>query len=268
MLATLQPSPLNLWRDRLGGKRRSHHQPRPWGALGYLANGPVIEHLIEIEKLILVVLYDEPFGHGQQALRLAGYSGKLTSQGVQWGGPERCHFFKDLRLQPVRDGRGLRLDVASGDLIRLGLALDRTVECHARHRLAAQRPLRLPPLWAGFRPADAASVVGEGPECAAACEQLQISPAQLLNEYRREHFGLVLYPLVLVPQHSQQAVAVFADLDRYPLRHAFRLSRPSDELTGSHGPANFDLFNSRFRPRPPSPAKRQANRRAYAFAAR
>jgi hypothetical protein len=58
MIATLEPSPLDLWRHRLGGRRRSHTQPRPLAALGYLANGPVTNGLIEVEKLTLVLLYD------------------------------------------------------------------------------------------------------------------------------------------------------------------------------------------------------------------
>ena len=62
MIATLQPSPLDQWRQRFGGKRRRHRRPRPLAAMGYLVNGPVIEGLIEIEKLTLVVLYDAPRG--------------------------------------------------------------------------------------------------------------------------------------------------------------------------------------------------------------
>ena len=76
MIAVLQPTPLDQWRERLGGRRRFHHRPRPWASLSYLAHGPVIEGLIEIERLVLVVLCDEPIGRGQNALRLAGFSGQ------------------------------------------------------------------------------------------------------------------------------------------------------------------------------------------------
>ena len=37
---------------RLGGRHR-RSQPRPLAALGYLANGPVIDGLIEVEKLTI-----------------------------------------------------------------------------------------------------------------------------------------------------------------------------------------------------------------------
>jgi hypothetical protein len=57
MIATLEPlSPLDQWRQRLGGRRRRRAQPRPLAALGYLANGPVFDGLIEVEKLTIVIL--------------------------------------------------------------------------------------------------------------------------------------------------------------------------------------------------------------------
>ena len=60
MIATLQPAPLDQWRQRFGGRRRRNRRPRPLAGLGYLAHGPVVEGLVEIEKLLLVVLYDAP----------------------------------------------------------------------------------------------------------------------------------------------------------------------------------------------------------------
>ena len=69
----------------------------------------------------IVLLYDEPLRPGHCALRLAGYSGSRVPWGVRFGGPEKCRFFKDLRLQPVPGGRGYRLDLADEDLLTLGL---------------------------------------------------------------------------------------------------------------------------------------------------
>ena len=55
-------------------------------------------------------------------------------------------------------GRGYRLDLASTELLRLGLQLDRDLDRCARYRPRQVREqLRLPKLWAGFRPADAAT---------------------------------------------------------------------------------------------------------------
>ena len=122
MIATLQPSPLDQWRQRFGGRRRRNRRPRPLAALGYLAHGPVIEGLIEVEKLLLIVLYDAPTGHGQHALRLAGYSGTRVPWGVKWGGAEQCRFLKNLLLQPVPNGPGLRLSTASTDSVAAGAA--------------------------------------------------------------------------------------------------------------------------------------------------
>ena len=74
MTITPECSPLDHWRQMLRGRHRCRAQPRPLAAVGYLAQGPVIQGLIEIEKLTLVLLYDEPTDKGRIALRLAGYS--------------------------------------------------------------------------------------------------------------------------------------------------------------------------------------------------
>ena len=105
MIATLEPlSPLDHWRHRLGGRRRLA-PPRPLAALGYLANGPVIDGLLEVEKLTLILLYDARTHPGHYALRLAGYSGSRVPWGVRFGGRENCRFVKDLSLQPVAGAR-------------------------------------------------------------------------------------------------------------------------------------------------------------------
>ena len=138
MIATLQPAPLDQWRQRFGGRRRRNHRPRPLAALGYLANGPVIEGLIEVEKLTIVILYDEQIHPGHCALRLAGYSGSRVPWGVKWGGAEQCRFLKNLLLQPVPNGPGLRLSTASTDLLRLGLQLDRDLDEACSSSVAAR----------------------------------------------------------------------------------------------------------------------------------
>ena len=84
MIATLEPSPLDRWRQRLGRRRRRH--ARPLAALGYLVNGPLIDDLVEIDKLTTAILYHEPIRPGYCALRLAGYSSSRVPWGVRFKG--------------------------------------------------------------------------------------------------------------------------------------------------------------------------------------
>ena len=246
MIATLAPSPLDRWRQRFGGRRRFPTQPRPLAAMGYLANGPVIDGLIEIEKLCIVILYGEQLRPGHNALRLAGHFGNRVPWGVRFGGPENCQFCKDLLLQPVPGARGYRLDLASTELLALGLDLHRELVRHARYRQRQVREqVRLPKLWAGFRSADAASITGDGPELAAYAARTGRPPQHLLEYLRRDHLGLVVFPLAFVSHHWQQAVAVYADLERFPRRQVFRLQRLPDDLVGFQDAAEFDFAHSR-----------------------
>ena len=226
----------------------AHAQPRPLAALGYLANGPVTDGLIEVEKLTLVILYDELIRPGHCVHRLAEYSGCRVPWGVRFGGPEQGRFFQDLRLQPVPEARGYRLDLTSTELLALGLGLERELDRYARYRQQQVREhVQLPKLWAAFRPADAASITGDGPELAACAARTGRSPQSLLEHLRRDHFGLVLYPLAWVSHRWQQAVTVFADLERFPTRQVFRLRQPADDLVGFRGAAAFDFYDSRFK---------------------
>ena len=154
----------------------------------------------------MVILHDEQPRPGHFALRLAGYSGRRVPWGVRFGGPDQCRFCKDLSLQPVSGARGYRLDLASEELLRLGLQLERELDRHARYR---QRQLReqicLPKLWAAFEPADAASITGDGPELAAYAARTGGHPQCLLEHLRRDHSGLVLQPFPWVSHHWQRA---------------------------------------------------------------
>ena len=244
MIATLQPTPLDQWRRRFGGRRR-RTQPRPFAAMGCLTDGPVVDNLIEIEKFTLVLLYDDAIRSGHCALRLAGYSGSRVPWGVRFGGQAGCRFVKDLALQPVPGGQGYRIDRADEELLRLALALNRQLDRDARFaREVRNRPF-LPNLWAGFHAADAATITGNGPELAAYSERTGRSPHRLLEHLRRDHHDLVLHPLAWVSHHWRQAATIFADLDRFPRRQVFRLENLPDDLVGFHDAAEFD-FASRF----------------------
>jgi hypothetical protein len=249
MIATLEPSSLlDLWRQRLGGRRHRHAHSQQLAALGYLANGPVIDGLIEVEKLCMVILYTEWLRSGHHALRLAGYSGNRIPWGVRFGGAENCKFFKDLLLQPVPAARGYRLGLASHELLVLGLQLDRELDRHARYRQCQVRKhLQLPKLWSAFQPSDEANITGDGPELAAYASRTGRHPQRLLEHLRRDHFGLALYPLAWVSHHWQQAVVVFAGMERFPKRQVFRLRQLPDDLVSYQDATEYDFHESRFR---------------------
>jgi hypothetical protein len=214
-------------------------------ALGYLVNGPVIGGLIELEKLTIILLYDAPIRPGHCALRLAGYSGSRVPWGVRFGGPENCKFFKDLSPQPVPGARGCRLDLDNTELLALGLRLERELDRHARQqRRQVRQKVRLPKLWAGFHPASAADITGDGPELAAYAARTGRSPQQLLQRLQREHLGLVLHPLGWVSHRWQDAVTIFADLERFPQRQVFRLRHPHHDLVGFQDAAEFNFAGS------------------------
>ena len=248
MIAPTKPPLLDQWRRTVGSRRRRRAQPKPLAAMGYLTNGPVIEGLIEIEKLVLVVLYDEPDQHGRPALRLAGFSGACIPWGVRWGGPEQCRFFKNLQLQPRPAAKGQRLDSSSVDLLRLGLQLERELQRHIRYgRRLKRQQVQLPKLWAGFRATDVPEITGEGPELDAYCRRTGKSTQSLLKQFRRGYCGLTLYPLPWMSHHWQQAVAVLADLEHFPRRQVFPLRSLPDDLVGCQGAAECDFYGSRFR---------------------
>jgi hypothetical protein len=177
---------------------------RPFAALGYVSNGPVVEGLIEVENLVLVVVYDETLPTGKLALRLAGFSAARMPWGIQWGGAKQSLFFKDLLLRPVPQGCGRRLNSSYANLIDLGLKLDRQIERHCRYPwMATRKRLLLPRLWAGFRSSQAAKITGDGPELAACAQRTGQSPAELLARRKRTHEGLTLFPLEWVSHEWQ-----------------------------------------------------------------
>ena len=242
MIAALEPpSPLDQWRQRLGSQRR-RTQARSLGAMGYLIDGPVLDGLVEVENLTMVLLCDEEIRPGHCALRLAGYAGSRVPWGVRFGGAENCRFFKDLQLQPVAGARGYRLDLANLELLELGLQLNRELDRHTRYLRRHVHPhLRLPKLWAAFRPADAAAITGDGPELAVYAVRAGKSPERLLKRLRRDHHGLICYPLAWVSHHWHQAVAILADLERFPRRQVFQLRQLPDDLVGYQDAAEFQF---------------------------
>jgi hypothetical protein len=211
---------------------------------------------VEIENLVLVVVYDEHQPSGKLALRLAGFTGARVPWGVQWGGVDHSLFFKDLFLRPEPRARGGRLDASRESLLALALRLDRQIERQARCPWTwRRRRLSLPRLWAGFRASLAPQISGDGPELAEAVRRTGRNSHQLLAESKREHGGLALYPLDWVSHHWQRITAVFADLAAFPQGQVFPLWHWPEDLEGYRGASRFDLFHSRFR-RPVEPKQR------------
>ncbi len=248
MIAIAQPSLLAVWRRQMGRPSRRAALPRPLAALGYLTSGAVVDGLVEIENLVLVVLYDELHDDGRLSLTLAGYSGARVPWGVQWGGVEHNLFFKDLLLRPRPQAYGRCLDTRHPQLLELALRMDRLLDRFGRYtHLGKERQLVLPRLWAGFRTSCLPQLTGEGPELAAAAAHTGQSPEELLRQSRRQYEGLALFPMEWVSHHWEQATAVFADLQGFPTCQVFSLTAPELDLVGFRGAAQFDLLHSRFR---------------------
>ena len=251
------------WRDRIPDRYRKPRDRRPLGALGYLANGPAFDGMIEIEKLVLVVLYDEP-NRGLCPLRLAGLSGRPVAWGVRWGGPEGSKFFKDLRLQPLPHARGQRVDTRDTDLLQLGLRLEHQLQRNLGNRwLPVQRCPQLPKLWAGFRRSESIAIQGDGPELASVARRRRESAEQVLESSKREYHGLLLSPLEWVSHLWQQSVTILADISRFPKRQVFSLKEFPADLQGYRAAAEFDFYGSKFR----SGGRRRRRRRHTPVAA-
>lgn len=244
MIATVQQTPLDQWRRRFGGQQRRTGHPRGAAALGYMAQGPVENGLIAVGKLTLTIMYACQVRSWQHALRLAGFTGKPVPWGVRWGGPDQCRFVKDFLLQPVPGGPGLRLDLADSELLPLSLRLHDELVRAVRHGRVREQ-VQLPRLWAGFDPATAARIVGDGPELTAYAARTGRSPQDLLNRLRLDHSGLVLFPAAWTSHAWDKAVMVFADLERFPRRQVFQVEKLPDDLMGFHDAAEFDFSHFR-----------------------
>jgi len=244
MIATSEMTPLDTWRRRFGGSQRRIDHPRRAAAMGYMAHGPVENGLVEVGKLTLVILYACQVRPWQPALRLAGFTGKPVPWGVRWGGADQCRFVKDLLLQPVPGGPGLRLDAANSELLSLAMKLHGDLGRAVRFGRVREQ-VQLPKVWAGFDPATAASIIGDGPELAAYAARTGRSPQDLLKRLRLDHAGLALYPVAWTSHVWDKVVTVFADLQRFPRRQLFRVERLPDDLMGFHDAAEFDFSHFR-----------------------
>lgn len=236
---------MNRWQRQIGGRRPYRHV-RTLAALGFLRKpNDKQEALVELRQLVAVVLFDESIGRAVPALRLAGFGAAQVPHGVAWGGPGNAKFHKDLRLAPAIGGWSLQVDASNVELLHLALQLH--AEIHRVDRFtpkAARRQPQLPRLWAGFSPTDAESVEAKGPEFVQLCEKFSLAPEVMLEKFRREHQGLVCFPLDWVSDALPHSLAVYADLCETPRTQVFRLTEFPANLQGFQGAAAFDFFNS------------------------
>ena len=147
MIATLQPTPLDMWRRRLGGRKHRMDHPHRAAALGYMAHGPVENGLIEVGELTLVILYACQVRPWQRALRLAGFSGKPVPWGVRWGGPDNAGSSRMSCFSRFLAGQDCGWTWPSPELLTLAPeAPRRTASCRA--------------LWSGTRADSTAQTLG------------------------------------------------------------------------------------------------------------
>lgn len=246
MLVTLAAAELvNRWHRQIGDRRPYRHQRR-LAAMGFLRrSSDRKEPLVELRHLLAVVLFDEEIGRAVPALRLVGYGASQICHGVQWGGPSNAKFHKDLRLEPAVGGWTLQVNASNVELLHLALQLHSAIHRVDRFAPKAARPQpQLPRLWAGFSPTDAASIEAKGPEFAQLCEKFKLTPQVMLEKFRREHQGLVCFPLDWVSEQLQWSLSVFADMSETPRTQVFRLAEFPGSLQGFQGAAAFDFYNS------------------------
>ena len=89
--------------------------------MSYLVDGPVVDHLIEIERFVVVLLSEHPARRRWPLLRLSGYSGRRHNGQIHFGGIEGSRFWKDVTLEPKRKARRDRLDLDRMRLLKLAL---------------------------------------------------------------------------------------------------------------------------------------------------
>jgi hypothetical protein len=209
--------------------------------MGYLAEVPVVNGLIDVERLVFVFLQHEDAP--APCLRLRAFRGGRIPWGVMWGGAGRCRL--DQRLYPdsamVIDERPPAIKDAR--LSALIMRMDRELQQRSGGAQSCRhQKLRLPRLWAAFDAGIAGSVTGDGPEFQSRLRQTSSSASETLHRSQRRHRGLILFPLPWVSHLWQQFTAVFADVSRFPRYQVFLGNSPSSVLQGYYGAAQFDFY--------------------------
>jgi hypothetical protein len=254
---TLPPGPCRIEQQQQHHRRRERR--RVLGSMSYLAEVPVVDGLINVERLVFVFLQRED--PPAQCLHLRAFCGGQIPWGIMWGGARHCRL--DQRLYPdsatVVDERPPAIHDASLSalILRLDSELQQLSACAQPRRL---QKLRLPRLWAAFDSRIAGRVAGDGPEFQSRLRQTGGSASETLHHSQRRHRGLILFPLPWVSHLWQQFTAVFADVSRFPRYQVFLGRNPSSVLQGYYGAAQFD-FSPDMRGRSTSTRGREKYRR-------
>jgi hypothetical protein len=241
------------WRRQIAARlsRRSIHRRRDAGAVGFLVDGYRTGGLVELPRVLLVVVYDEPAAHRRWSIGVRAYRATRVQHGVLWGGAENARLRKDLALCPRPGGKGPRINSRNVEFLDLALRLDHRIEQAVRLQPSAHnRQFRLPRIWAGFGSADAAQLAGEGPEFEEVCQWYRLPAQAAFEQFRRSQDGLALYPLDWVSGQLDDSLALYAELEGMPRRQAFQLSELPRDLAGHQGAMAYDFFSGNPRRRP------------------
>ncbi|MBL9165991.1 MAG: hypothetical protein JNL18_24935 [Planctomycetaceae bacterium] len=205
--------------------RAAPRVPRPLrcaAAVGWMLDCPRTGDFVEMSRLAIVVVQDEYFDGGRTAVRVVGYRPEVIANGeIQWFSSTNTLFRKDLMLRPQPFARGMRIDLRSAQLLALAMRLDHRIEQAKSHpQRLRQATMKMPAVWAGFHRSVADGVIGCGPEFEALCAKFGMNPQAMLAKFRREHDGLVLFPLRWVNDDLGRATAMFAEVAQFPTRQA------------------------------------------------
>lgn len=244
-LTAIQEQLVERWRRQIG-RRRPYRRSRPLAALGFLRHSSARDcTFVELRHVLLVSLFDDPIGRSAPAMRLVGYGASQIDHGIEWSD---CKFYKDLRIEPEWGASGLQIDSSQTELLHLALRMRAELYRFDRYypRSARSEP-QLPCVWAGFAPADAESLEGDGPEFHGLREKFDLSPEVLLRKFRREYEGLHCYPIEWMGGVLRRALRLFVDLDEMPRVQVFRVGSLPEGLIGFSGAAAYNFYDSRQR---------------------
>jgi len=233
------------WRGQVARQRRCREAagPRHLAGIGYLVNGPIYDHLVDVRRLVIVVVHDQ-LRNGRLATRVAGYTAASLPWGLKIGGRESNRFEKDLLRAPVQGGCGQRLNLDQPELLALALQLDRQLTRHAKHpHMPGRWKPRWPQFWATFEPETALGLQGDGPEFEAL---LRRHPRSDLRSQERAVLRMPAFPLEFASHAWQRCVMVMADLGTMPKRQVIGAQPLARSLCGFSGAIEYDLVHSRF----------------------
>ena len=196
---------------------------------------------VDVDNLLVMLLYEDEIHSSRRTsrlrlpLRLVAYAASRVPHGVLWGGAANSRLFKDLMLTPQFRARGQRIDRRKVELLSLASKLDHRLRRAARRPAAPWPVLRLPRVWAGFRPDEADNLMGEGPEFEEARCNRRLSATDLFQGVARREFGLVLFPMDWVTSQLEHAMAIYAELTPSLRRQICRIEGVPDGLIGYQG---------------------------------